>query len=56
VVSWIGFWVGHIVGDSLGWKIFDLGPLHLGMGIFGSILLTYFGYWLGLVRVHNVKQ
>jgi len=49
-LAWIGFWVGHILGNRLGWTFLSLGPLRLGMGTIGTAIMLVFGYWLSLVE------
>ncbi len=53
LISWIGFWAGHIAGEALGWSFWKVGPLNLGMGILGSVIILAIGYWLGLVRTEQ---
>lgn len=53
LISWIGFWVGHILGSALGWTFGSLGPLHIGMGLVTSGLFVALGYWLSLVQVEK---
>ena len=50
VLAWIGFWIGHIIGNSQGWTFVSLGPLRLGAATVGSIITLGFGYWLSLVE------
>jgi len=47
--SWIGFWGGHFLANSLGWTFWSLGPLHMGMASCGSIVLLGLGFWLSLI-------
>ena len=49
VLSRIGFFAGHIIAQVLSIHFLDLGPIHLGMGILGSLALLGLGYWLSLV-------
>lgn len=53
VLSWIGFFGGHLLAESFSINFLDLGPIHLGMGILGSVLLLALGYWLSLVDFQN---
>ena len=48
--SWIGFWVGHVLGTSMGWTFWSLGPLHMGMAAVGSLVFIGIGFWLSLLR------
>jgi hypothetical protein len=49
VLSWIGFFAGHILGQLLSINFLNLGTIHLGMGILGSLVLLGLGYWLSLI-------
>ena len=49
VLSWIGFFAGHIIGQILSINFLNFGTIHLGMGILGSLVLLGLGYWLSLV-------
>lgn len=44
--SIMGFAAGYLVGAWLGWSLFPLGPLNLGMSGIGSILFLVAGEWL----------
>jgi len=46
LVSWIGFWLGHIAGVYAGLAIGTLGPLRLGSAVVGAIIFLSLGYWL----------
>lgn len=50
VLAWIGFWIGHIIGNSQDWTFVSLGPLRLGTATLGAIITLGFGYWLSLVE------
>ncbi len=50
VVSWIGFWAGHIAGAALGWTFFSVGPLNLGSALLVDVIALAIGYWLGYMR------
>lgn len=49
VLSWIGFWAGHLIGNLLGWTFWSLGPLRMGMATLGSLLFLGVGFWLGML-------
>jgi hypothetical protein len=51
--SWIGFWIGHLVGVGLNWTFLNVGPLNLGMAILGDLVTLGIGYWLSLVRTEQ---
>lgn len=53
VSSWIGFFGGHFFAGWLGIEFLDVGTIHLGMGILGSLLLLALVYWLSLVDLQN---
>ncbi|MFN2303280.1 MAG: hypothetical protein ACK2TV_06050 [Anaerolineales bacterium] len=53
VLSWIGFFGGHLLAESFSINFLNLGSIHLGMGILGSIVLLSLGYWLSLVDFQN---
>ncbi|HAF49380.1 MAG TPA: hypothetical protein DCL08_09130 [Anaerolineaceae bacterium] len=53
VFSLIGFFGGHFLAGMLGIEFLDLGTIHLGMGILGSLLLLALVYWLSLVDLEN---
>ncbi len=50
LLAWIGFWLGHLAGNALGWTFFSLGPLRLGTATLGAALTLGVGYWLSLVE------
>lgn len=45
-LSLIGFWLGEFIGVKLGWYIYQLGALHLGIATFFSLIFLAAGYWL----------
>jgi hypothetical protein len=53
LLSWFGFWAGHLLGDQVGWTFWSIGPLRLGMACLGSLICLGFGYWLSLVKVEK---
>ena len=53
VLSLIGFFVGHFLAESQGIEFLDVGTIHLGMGILGSLILLGIGYWLSLINLEN---
>lgn len=46
VLSLIGFFGGHFAANLLSIRFFRVGPINLGMGILGSLVLLGLGYWL----------
>ena len=53
VLSWVGFAAGHILAAGLGFKFFEVGPLHMGFGILGSIGFLLLGHWLSLIEIES---
>lgn len=50
-LSWAGFFAGHMIAASAGIKFMDVGPLHVGLGIIGSLVFLFVGHWLSLIEV-----
>jgi hypothetical protein len=46
VLSLVGFFGGHFLGNALSIRFFVVGTINLGMGILGSLVLLGLGYWL----------
>jgi uncharacterized membrane protein YeaQ/YmgE (transglycosylase-associated protein family) len=45
IASWVGFTIGHIVGDLLGFDILKLGAVHLlsaSVGAWIALILSWF--------------
>lgn len=51
ILGWTGFWLGHFVGEWLGWTFNSLGALHLGMATLTSAVFLFLGHWLSLIQV-----
>lgn len=51
VLSWVGFWLGHVVGLLMDWSFWGVGALRLGTALFGCVFVLFLGYWLSLVQV-----
>ncbi len=51
ILAWLGFWIGHILGDLIGWSFAAIGPLNTGMATLGSALFLFVGEWLSRVEV-----
>jgi hypothetical protein len=45
----VGFWIGQVLADFLGWTFISIGPLHLGMATISSLIFMLVDYWLSLV-------
>jgi hypothetical protein len=46
LASWLGFIVGHVIGDILNIEILKLGALHLLTASLGSWLFLILSWWL----------
>jgi hypothetical protein len=53
ISSCVGFFAGHFIAGALGINFLDVGTIHLGMGILGSLLILGLVYWLSLVDLQN---
>ena len=53
VLSWVGFFGGHLLADALSIRFLELGTIHLGMGIVGALVFLGLGYWLSLMDAQN---
>ena len=49
LLSWLGFWLGQLLGDKMGWYIYKLGGLHLGIASIISFIFLGIGYWLSKI-------
>jgi hypothetical protein len=50
LLSWIGFWLGQLVGNLLNLGFDLIGQLHVLTATVGSLALLGIGYWLSLVQ------
>lgn len=50
ILSWIGFWLGHTIGNYFDLAFLSLGTLRLGTATIGSLITLGIGYWLSLVE------
>jgi len=55
IFSWIGFWLGHFIGNTFTINLVSLGPLHLGTATLGSLIILGIGYWLSLIESREVE-
>lgn len=46
LAAWIGFGLGHFIGDLLSIEIFQLGPLHLLTASLGAWIALISSWWL----------
>jgi uncharacterized membrane protein YeaQ/YmgE (transglycosylase-associated protein family) len=53
VLAWVGFWLGHLIGNYLGVSFDTLGQLHLLFSALGSAIFLGVGYWLSLVQLES---
>jgi hypothetical protein len=51
ILAWLGFWIGLLVGDSIHWRFWLVGPINTGMATIGSLLFLFIGNWLARVEV-----
>lgn len=51
LLAWLGFAIGQFLGLWRGWHVFPLGPIELGLGTLGSLLVLLVGDWLSRIRV-----
>lgn len=54
--SWLGFWLGHLAAVAWGMQFLQIGQLHLGGGILGSVLFLFLGHWLSLIDLQPGKK
>ena len=50
LLSWLGFFVGHLVAKNAGFNFMIVGSLHLGGGIIGSIVALFVGHWFSRIE------
>ncbi len=55
VFSWIGFWLGQIVGNTFSISFANLGPLRLGTATLGSLIILLVGNWLSLIETSETN-
>jgi uncharacterized membrane protein YeaQ/YmgE (transglycosylase-associated protein family) len=53
LLSWIGFWLGHLAANSIGFTPGSLGILRLGPAALGAIVTLFFGHWLFAAGRHQ---
>ncbi len=52
-LSILGFALGQWISLIVGWQLFMLGALDVGMGVIGSILILASGDWLSRIKPKN---
>jgi uncharacterized membrane protein YeaQ/YmgE (transglycosylase-associated protein family) len=56
LLSWIGFWLGQLVGSLLHISFDLIGQLHILTSTLGSLVFLAIGYWLSLVQSEPKPQ
>jgi uncharacterized membrane protein YeaQ/YmgE (transglycosylase-associated protein family) len=56
LLSWIGFWLGQLVGSLLNIPFDLIGQLHILTSTLGSLVFLAIGYWLSLVQSEPKPQ
>jgi len=51
LLAWLGFWIGHFIGDKIAWNFAAIGPINTGLATLGSALFLFVGDWLGHIEV-----
>lgn len=54
--SWIGFWLGHFIGNLTGITFANLGALRLGTATLGSLITLGIGFWLSLIETGEEQE
>lgn len=49
LLSWFGFFIGHLAAKSFELKFMNVGPVNLAGGIVGSVILLFLGHWIGRI-------
>ena len=49
--GWLGFALGHVLGNALGIRLFMLGPLNLTTASLGSFVALFAARWLTAVNL-----
>ena len=53
ILAWVGFWLGHVIGNLTGWHFAALGPINGGLATIGSAVFLFAGDWLSRVQVEQ---
>lgn len=56
IFSWIGFWLGHFIGNLTGITFASLGALRLGTATLGSLVTLGIGFWLSLIDTTDEQE
>jgi len=46
ILSWIGFYLGHLLGSSWDIQFLMIGPIFGGFGALGSLVFIFLGNWI----------
>ena len=49
LASWAGFWLGQLAANQFDVHIMDLGELHLGPALLGSLMFLFLSHWIGKI-------
>jgi hypothetical protein len=49
ILAWCGFWTGQLFASQIGFNLWGVGSLHLGIATLFSLLFLAVGYWLSLI-------
>lgn len=50
LLSFVGFWTGHLLGTVIELDFMILGPLNLGLALIGSIAALFIGQYLSEIN------
>ena len=50
LLSPLGFWLGHFVGELTGVRFLPLGPINFGPAIIGTVVVLFLGFWLSMFK------
>lgn len=50
ILSWIGFFLGHLIAKGADFNLMNVGSLYLGGGMIGSIIALFAGQWLSRIE------
>lgn len=50
LLSWLGFFLGHLVAHHYGLKFMSVGEVQIAGGILGSILFLLVGNWFTTIK------
>jgi hypothetical protein len=51
LLSWVGFWIGHLLGAVTGWSFASAGPINAGMATLICAVFLFGGEWLSRVEI-----